>query len=516
MIKYQFNQLACIGYFLLLVPFSGVFAHTIEGKNQVVHINRSSFEPSQLTITPGTTVTFENVDSVDHWPASNLHPTHEVYPEFDPQKPIIPGDSWSFTFNDNGEWFFHDHLFPEMGGKVIVEGEQSSSSTQGFITRIKYFLSSITSKIKRLTLKPILDSEPHASPAATTKSRTIDDSISEGNQEIFNNEEKLYSYIKKFGPKKTTQHLHELSLQYGDCHQPAHRAGNFAYEIYKEKAFQQCSVECHSGCYHGATEAYFKENGTNNLTEKISTICNSELNPFFSHQCVHGVGHGLMAWSNYDLHQALNSCDQLKSGQNSCWTGVFMENIVAGVASPIPTKQNQISVGLIPGHSTKYLNEDPHYPCNAIDEKYKNECYFLQTSRMMQLFPSNFQKISDACLKSPERYQATCFLSMGRDIGGLFAEDMSAIISACHKAPKGIFRTNCLKAAAQNFFWDPTGQDNAIGFCKQLNEREEKEACYKAIIEQGRDVLSGVDEKNSFCLKIEPSHPPPPPQTLKL
>ena len=81
----------------------------------------SSFEPTKISIKKGTTVTFVNKGEDDHWPASNIHPTHEIYPEFDPHKPILPGNSWSFTFDKKGIWRFHDHIFPQLTGAVTVE-----------------------------------------------------------------------------------------------------------------------------------------------------------------------------------------------------------------------------------------------------------------------------------------------------------------------------------------------------------------------------------------------------------
>src|SRR5260221_11032052 len=42
------------------------------------------FMPSELTISQGSTVVFSSVRQKPFWPASNLHPSHTLYPEFDP------------------------------------------------------------------------------------------------------------------------------------------------------------------------------------------------------------------------------------------------------------------------------------------------------------------------------------------------------------------------------------------------------------------------------------------------
>lgn len=96
-------------------------AQTNEGALSVIVMKDEGYEPSKITIKKGTTVHFKNQGKDDRWPASNIHPTHEIYPEFDPQKPIVPGNEWSFTFDKAGIWYFHDHLSPEITGSIIVE-----------------------------------------------------------------------------------------------------------------------------------------------------------------------------------------------------------------------------------------------------------------------------------------------------------------------------------------------------------------------------------------------------------
>ena len=80
-----------------------------------------SFDPQNIKIKKCTKVVFENVGTKEHWPASDLHPTHSIYPEFDPQRPVEPGDSWTFVFGKVGNWRYHDHLFPATRGTVTVE-----------------------------------------------------------------------------------------------------------------------------------------------------------------------------------------------------------------------------------------------------------------------------------------------------------------------------------------------------------------------------------------------------------
>ncbi len=93
------------------------------GKSQVyeVVLTEDGYKPEKITIKKGDTVTFTTKRNQFHWPASNLHPIHDIYPEFDPKEPVSSDKSWSFRFDKVGTWKFHDHLSPYYTGTIIVQ-----------------------------------------------------------------------------------------------------------------------------------------------------------------------------------------------------------------------------------------------------------------------------------------------------------------------------------------------------------------------------------------------------------
>lgn len=92
----------------------------IQESQTMVRQNDSGYQPAEITVKKKSEVAFVNDTAVYVWPASNLHPTHDIYPEFDPQEPIPPGKAWVFTFDRIGEWQYHDHLKPNRRGKIKV------------------------------------------------------------------------------------------------------------------------------------------------------------------------------------------------------------------------------------------------------------------------------------------------------------------------------------------------------------------------------------------------------------
>lgn len=86
-----------------------------------ITIKSDGFAPSSINIVPGTKVIFINVDDAPHWPASVIHPTHEVCPGFDAKKPLAKNETYAFTFTESKTCPFHDHLNPLLRGSIIVK-----------------------------------------------------------------------------------------------------------------------------------------------------------------------------------------------------------------------------------------------------------------------------------------------------------------------------------------------------------------------------------------------------------
>ena len=89
-------------------------------KNQEVTMTADGFSPASLTIPSGTTVLFINKDTVGHWPASGVHPTHQVCPGLDALRIVQPGESYGFKFTNAKTCPIHDHLNPSLKGSVTV------------------------------------------------------------------------------------------------------------------------------------------------------------------------------------------------------------------------------------------------------------------------------------------------------------------------------------------------------------------------------------------------------------
>lgn len=86
-----------------------------------VKMSQDGFNPAQITIKKGTIVRFTNVGEGDMWPASNPHPAHTTYQDFDARRKVKPGETYEFKFKNVGKWGCHDHLSPGLTCRIVIE-----------------------------------------------------------------------------------------------------------------------------------------------------------------------------------------------------------------------------------------------------------------------------------------------------------------------------------------------------------------------------------------------------------
>jgi plastocyanin len=80
-----------------------------------VAIQNYSFIPASITVTPGTTVTWTNLDTVDHT-VTSVAPSPDVL-----NSPVLhQGDTFQFTFNQTGTYPYLCTIHPFMRGTVTV------------------------------------------------------------------------------------------------------------------------------------------------------------------------------------------------------------------------------------------------------------------------------------------------------------------------------------------------------------------------------------------------------------
>lgn len=260
------------------------------------------------------------------------------------------------------------------------------------------------------------------------------------------------------GPKAALDLFDERIKQPGpieaDCHRIVHAIGGGALKHYDGnvgQAFVAGRPSCTSGYYHGILERAFLGIDQSELGSAARKFCagaDIRKSEFIAYQCVHGLGHGLMIYTGYDLPRSLRTCDKLQTSWDgsSCTGGVFMENY-------------QSSYGV----KSRWLKKDLLYPCNAVAEKYKFYCYDLVTARILPKVNYNWAKAAKVCRRSERGWVEICFQSLGRDASGFTRLDPVRILDICKVG--GDMATECIHAAAKDMAYTDVSPRRAKVLC---------------------------------------------------
>src|SRR5215210_3544022 len=234
------------------------------------------------------------------------------------------------------------------------------------------------------------------------------------------------------------------------CHPLAHEIGHLAYAKYKSitAAEGYARETCWSGFHHGVMESYISQFDDRQLRARIDTLCKQDTNHPYSlayYNCWHGLGHGLTIRFTQDVFKALAFCDVIQQSweRQSCYSGVFMQNIVANGSGM------HKAVDLKPS--------DPIYPCDAVTKQQKPSCYLMQTSYVLQVEKWNLPVAFRICDGVESGYVGTCYRSMGRDISGAARLEPGKVVSQCALGAAA-HRGECIAGAAANAVYDRHGR----------------------------------------------------------
>lgn len=441
---------------------SFVFAHF---EVKVIKITPKAFEPSNVTVDENSTLIFINQDTIARWPASDFHPTHEVYPEFDPKGEIAPGESWSFKPKKPGVWNFHDHLDPHVRGVLTVNREAEDIKE---ISTVSNF--DLWEKIKSF---PIFLYTKIISFLIPTKLINSEDFKKLNSQDQF-------SYLTQLSKDQGGKYAWEfLTTTYqgeagssGSIHDLAHLSGKLLYESNNISGISFCTQTFSFGCYHGLLDRAFRENlaslpQAEKECEKVGKVNSG---PFGS--CIHGIGHGVASFHKLNnLEGALKSCDRLTNGRDFCYDGIFME-FVRGATPDF------------------YQTLNPLFPCDMLEEKYGStysvSCGRNAPSVFIGRLNLPFEESTRLCGQSEldEKFKSSCFDALGFMLAS--TQDTGKIIEGCKKITSQHYLSLCLKSAAgELIFQEVPGWDIKAplvceaspdqGLCQQNLERLIKE-----------------------------------------
>ena len=279
--------------------------------------------------------------------------------------------------------------------------------------------------------------------------------------------------------------------------------------------YEACTGLYQSGCYHGVVQAYLDATGTDSAT--VASVCNlikaAATNMWLRFQCVHGIGHGLVASTSMHLPKALAGCDWLVDGwdSSSCYGGAFMEFIVAGRGqSHHPTRPKAAAQS---GHGGEHEHpepadsfpvrdpKDPLFPCSVIGQKYQAACYGMQAGVIIETTGPDFGKIAKACDGAPANMRIACYQGIGTYVSGFTVRDSRKSIELCNQGNPA-YKPWCFVGVVKNFIDVTANPQDGFDFCNRIQAQPDVTAsCNVAVGEQLVVLFPNPDDRARACDK---------------
>ena len=488
---------------IIVLVAGGVFAVRIVlliSRPAIIHhivLAENGFTPQNIIIARGDTVVFSTSRGKQFWPASDLHPTHEIYPEFDPKRPVLANESWTFRFNRAGTWNFHDHLDPFFRGTIQVtdnSGTGIKSMMQGF--------------------NPW---NSDAGPAAERNNPALPDRSC---MEYADLGERLWCWQRLIQEKLRVKDLDgafatldaftkQNPSELGSCHGLTHELGKQAYLLFNEQkdfALSPKTSYCGYGFYHGFMETLVHTTNDMAQARAFCQYADARLKYFIADAgsaCFHGIGHGSVddtpdpaLWGDARaiLAPALRLCERVSSDQYQLF------RCASGAFNALEIISDQGRYNLSPNQ------KDPFWICRNQPEKYRRACYTQFLVAAMLVAHNDFVATAKFINTIREDvYAAETLAGLAVERVRLQKTDHGETIAACRSLP-GRFRISCITGFAEGFLkYGPpeTEYVAATQFCASpLLSPEERRPCFDRVLSILRNFYT-VEKSQKICLSVD-------------
>lgn len=314
-----------------------------------------------------------------------------------------------------------------------------------------------------------------------------------------------------------------------DMHLLGHVVGDVLYKQQGVSGIKVCTQDFRNACSHTIVVGLLTDKGEAALDE-IRDACEKAPGGKGAYtMCFHGLGHGVLAYTGYDLPKAIQLCEKTGTASHNnreyieCVGGSIMEIISGGFHAP----------ELWAVQSKKYLSsDDPLSPCNSdfMPDVAKPICYTYLTPHLFiaagadighpdsKYYPKAFGFCNAISLNDiPSR--SACFGGFGkefttlakdrdiRDIGSMNEDQLKKVYGWCQLAGDSQGTRDCISQALQSLFWGgENNPDASVKFCSIMDDSSLQSSCFEELVGAASYYLVDPNAKRNFCQKFPPNY----------
>ncbi len=311
-----------------------------------------------------------------------------------------------------------------------------------------------------------------------------------------------------------------------DIHLLGHVIGDELYIQEGIEGMKICTRDFRNACSHSVVIGTFLDQGLGALP-RIAEACREAPGGSGAYtMCFHGFGHGVLAYTDYELPKAVSLCKEVGTPEYNnreyieCVGGAVME-MIGGVHDPVTRIEK----------SQKYFSkEDPLYTCSSdfIPTEVKPICYTYLTPYLFEAAggnlgnpqPRDFKKTFEFCdaLDETENREA-CFGGLGkefvvlvqdrdiRNVTHMTEAQFKKIADWCSLSSQEDGVRSCLLSALFSLYWGGENDKKVpITFCNILTNPLHKEMCFSNLIGAVSFYISDIPYRKDFCSDIPTSY----------
>lgn len=345
--------------------------------------------------------------------------------------------------------------------------------------------------------------------------------------------EEYATFFEQLAMNKGGEYAYQVLLQANiapgtDLHLLGHVIGDVLYKQEGIDGIYVCTPDFRNACSHSIVVGLFTDEGIGAL-DKIANACSDAPGGSGAYtMCFHGLGHGVLAYANYDFENALSICSKTGTTERNnreyieCVGGSMME-MISGVHD---RTQWDIQKDFY------FKTNDPLAPCDAafVPDFVRPICYTYLTPHLLESAgadlqsptPDDYERAFAYCDSLEENDvdgRAACYGGFGkefivlardrdiRDVTTISDDELQKVRAWCALAHNPFGEAACNGNALASLFWGgENNPDASLRFCETATDVHQKDECYGQLTQSMVFYLKQGFTRDSYCQKLPEPH----------